>query len=171
MFPFVSLVGHYHIPRPISNSFYWGSGPYLGAQHIHLLFSLSSAAQRLRRPCKTPALDAPGSETSRPGSPCSGLISSYHKAPCSAVVRLYIQVALSRYCPQVLPGGTLVPGPGCVPAGCFPACGHQTTYTVSPEQMPYTLGVGVKLFPCSPKLSTGTLTCLLYEHKHSLSSL
>lgn len=53
---------------------------------------------------------------------------------------LCIQVALSRYCPQVLPGGTLVPGPGRVPAGCFPACGLQTTYTVSPVQMCYALG-------------------------------
>lgn len=53
---------------------------------------------------------------------------------------LCIQVTLSRYHPQVLPGGTLVPGAGGIPAGCFPACGLQTTYTVSLVQMPYALG-------------------------------
>ena len=62
--------------------FYWGLGHYYGAQHICLFFSLSSAAQRLGRACMTPARGAPGSETSRPGSPCSGLITSYHRAPC-----------------------------------------------------------------------------------------
>jgi hypothetical protein len=31
--------------------------------------------------------------------------------------------------------------------------------------------LGAELVPCSPKLSTRTLSCLLYEQKHSLTSL
>lgn len=110
----------------------------MGAQFMHLPFSLCSEAQGLGRAGKPPVLGALDSETGLcqpvPGFPVvAGLLAEQLAGLC-------IHEALSRYCLQVLPGGTLVPGAGRVPDACFPTCGLQTTPIVSPVQMLCALG-------------------------------